>query len=178
MTITPNTTLSLACPHCGSTNLASNDRVYATCEIAGFQVTEAGTLREEYGMGGSEVHWDSSEPANPDKPYTCNDCDHDLGPLDLLPGLKHPSALTAEQRKGLVRELVEEFIQRRLSTRELEDMATEGFQPFSKRRDADLREAYRCTFGDEELEQALAELAPDADDIAAAMEEIVERSQS
>lgn len=164
MTFQLNTELFPTCPHCGSENLASNDHVFARCDIESFQVSEDGSVHTEYASTGSEVYWDSQEPANPAQPYVCGGCDRTMGLLELLPGLKHPTALTRKQRDGLVEELVAEFTGRRLSARELQELATHGFTPFAKRSDEELRDAYSDTFGDSELEQLLFELGAEDTD--------------
>lgn len=89
----------IECPHCGSTELGTNETILGTCGISEFYV-HGGKLHHVHDGTGTEVAWDTSE-TNPQKPYICSDC----GTAHTLAAIvaKVPAELRAEITEPLGR---------------------------------------------------------------------------
>lgn len=62
--------MKVICPDCGSDELRSNDVVLSTHDIASFDADGV----PEFSDNGSEIWYDSMEPAKPLLPYECCNC--------------------------------------------------------------------------------------------------------
>lgn len=110
------TEYAIKCPHCGSTELQSNDLIGATCGIDSWSI-EAGELTPEF-CGESDVDWDSQSPANPALPYQCGECFKLLSAADLVPMLpKEAQGLVAplDDRVNLTKEQAFNAIRARIN---------------------------------------------------------------
>lgn len=72
-----------ACPHCGSTNLGTNEDLSGTADlIDGVWLVGENGDETEYEFGGTTtVHWDSSSTQG----FTCLDCYSDIDFGELVP---------------------------------------------------------------------------------------------
>lgn len=85
---------NIKCPHCGSTELRSNDLIGATCDITGWSVHN-GNLVPEW-CGESQVHWDSQGSADKSNPYECGNCMKPLSETQLAATLTKKLQKTIE----------------------------------------------------------------------------------
>ena len=76
-------TITVQCPHCGSTEIVAHDTVIVHAAVSGWKRNEAGELEAEW-AGGSHVFWDTQSPADPAEPYACTDCNAPLAAADLI----------------------------------------------------------------------------------------------
>lgn len=66
--------IRLCCPHCkGSENIRTNDRVYVSTWIRGWEIGDDGERTPVF-ADRQEVWWDTTEPTHELMPYECGDC--------------------------------------------------------------------------------------------------------
>ncbi len=146
--------IDVACPHCGSDSIATDDLV-STCSRVCFVLNEDGQIEAQY-TGQSDTYWESQHPAYEATPYKCQDCDEPLTLHDLVPDYTL-APLPLQVREYLINALADDLLVTGLSTMELGLIATAGFQPFYARPDAELLNRYVTLHG----EQGLLDLVGD-----------------
>ena len=65
--------MKVMCPNCGSGQIRSVDVVQVTNHVTRWTKDESDELTPVNFSGGT-VHWDSTTPADPSRPYDCAPC--------------------------------------------------------------------------------------------------------
>lgn len=75
--------VTATCPHCGSEDICGYDHIMASAGIQGWMRTSDGELIPDW-AGSTDVHWDTQQPNDDNRPYQCQDCGELLSAKELV----------------------------------------------------------------------------------------------